>query len=140
MATGAEMAAIRTKVFRFIRTSAALLEQMRRILLKAGIFCSAWERPTAKHQPSVVNGLTVTAQAALNALSIYGDNAAAFAALVGERYTARSHRRYAHFSADGKYACYPVVRSDIAEVCDTIVYNTEVEEDHFVPRRRYRCA
>jgi dTDP-4-amino-4,6-dideoxygalactose transaminase len=111
-------------------TSAPMLEQMRRILLKANVLCSSWSRPAVKHHPSVVNGLTITSRAALNALSIYGDNAERFAALVSERYTARSHRQYTHFSADGRYACYPVVRNDQTEVSDTVVYNIEVEEDH----------
>jgi len=105
--------------FSLYSTSAAMLEQMRRILLKAGVLCSSWERPIAEHH-----------EATLNALSIYGDNAEKFAALVGERYVSRSHRQYARISDDGRYACYPVVRNDKAEVSDFIVYNIEVEEDH----------
>ena len=111
-------------------TSATMLEQMRRILLKAGVLCSSWNRPVAKHHEAIVDGLTVTARATLNALSIYGDNAEKFAALVSERYVSRSHRQYAHISSDGRYACYPVIRNDQAEVNETIVYNIEVEEDH----------
>ena len=111
-------------------TSAVLLEQMRRILLKAGILCSSWNRPPAKHQTSVINGLTVRSRIALDALNIYGDNAETFASFVGECYKAVSHRRYAHFSSDGKYACYPIVHNDRADVSDVAVYNIEVEEDH----------
>jgi len=111
-------------------TSATLLEQVRRILLKAGVLCSAWQRPIAGHHESVINGQTVTARIALNALSIYGDNAEKFATLVGERYAARSARRYAFVSADGRYACYPVTRNAQVEVKDFVVYNIEVEEDH----------
>ncbi len=111
-------------------TSAALLEQVRRILLKAGVLCSAWQRPVSKHHDSVIEGKTVSSRAALNALSIYGDNAEKFAALVDERYSARSARRYAFVSADGRYACYPVTRNAQVEVKDFVVYNIEVEEDH----------
>ena len=111
-------------------TSATLLEQMRRILLKAGILCSSWKRLAAKHHPSIVNGATVTSRVSLNALSIYGHNAEKFAALVSERYFARSHRHYAYFSDDGNYACYPVIRNTHSEVKDYLVYNVEVEEDH----------
>ena len=111
-------------------TSATLLEQIRRILLKAGVLCSSWDRPITKHHASTVNGLIIAARATLNALNIYGDNAEKFAALIGERYAARSHRRYAHFSSDGKYACYPIVRNDLTEVSGLTVYNIEVEEDH----------
>ena len=111
-------------------TSATLLEQVRRILLKAGVLGSAWQRPVSGHHESVINGQTVTARAPLNGLNIYGDNAEKFAALVGERYAARSARRYAFVSADGRYACYPVTRNAQAEVENFVVYNIEVEEDH----------
>ena len=111
-------------------TSATLIEQMRRIALKAGALCSQWSRSIESHTPSVINGLEVQARRELHALSIYGLHAERFGAWVGEPYEARTRRKYFFLSEDGRFACHPITSVESEQVLGAVVYNFEVEDDH----------
>ena len=116
--------------YSFHSTSLILVEQIRRILLKAEILCSAWQRDVSNHHVSVVNGKSIVATTTLHALNIYGVNAEKLAVLLGETYQSRSSQQYASISADHKYACYPLIKIEQSQVESIPVYNIEVEEDH----------
>lgn len=108
--------------------SPVLAEQVREMLLRAGIVASVWAREPHEHVEAVVDGQTIRAKHTLHALSLYGIHAEAFGKLVDEPFTAESKRREAW--VEGAYAFYPVREVKVENVAPTTVYNLEVEGDH----------
>lgn len=108
-----------------------LIEQLRLLMLRLGILASQWKREVSAHTPCVVNGRVVTARQALHALSIYGENAARFADVIGESYVAKTSRKNASVDRSTGEALYPVISTEEHKPKEKPrLYNLEVEVDN----------
>ena len=118
--------------YSFGTTSEILFHQLRRILLRFGIYGSYSERNVNQHVSSIVNGKEIKAKRTMYNLYFYGQSAVYMGVLLGENaYVKKPNTSLQKsFFVDSRYIAYPVETVERKYVKKETVYNIEVEDFH----------